>query len=49
VSYLGWAFLAAGAATLFLLPMYGLWMMAIAFGGFHIAYGLYTGVTRKDW
>ena len=49
VIFLGWAFVVAGALTLFLPPSCGLAMMAIAFGGFHIAYGLYTGVSRSDW
>ncbi len=49
VIYLGWAFVVAGALTLFLPAACGLAMMAIAFGGFHIAYGLYTGVSRSDW
>ena len=46
VSYLGVAFLLAGAATLLLFPHFGLAMMALTFGGFHIAYGLL--VARKD-
>lgn len=45
VSYLGASFLLAGAATL-LLPVNGLLMMAIAFGGFHILYGVI--MSRKD-
>jgi hypothetical protein len=49
VSYLGWAFVLSGAASLFLPAGYGLWMIALSFGGFHIAYGLYTGITRRDW
>ncbi len=49
VSLLGWAFVVAGAATLFLPLSWGLWMMAVSFGGFHIVYGLYTGITRGDW
>ena len=49
VLFLGWAFLLAGAATLFLPHAWGLGMMALSFGGFHIAYGLYTGATRRDW
>lgn len=45
VSWLGWAFFAAGAATLlgagaFLSPTA---MMAATFGGFHIAYGIWMG------
>jgi hypothetical protein len=49
VSWLGWAFLAAGAIAL-LLPVDGLFgvvgprgMMAVTFGGFHIAYGVWMG------
>jgi len=49
VSFLGWSFLLAGAFTLFLSPIDGLWMMAVTFGGFHICYGLFTGVTRGEW
>ena len=53
VSYLGAAFLAAGALTL-LLPILGvatsaslgLIMMAVTFGGFHILYGI--SVSRRD-
>ena len=46
VSYLGAAFLLAGALTLLFLPHLGLLMMALAFGGFHILYGI--AVSRKD-
>jgi hypothetical protein len=46
VSILGACFLAAGAAALFLLPAYGLTVMAIAFGGFHVLYGVL--ISRKD-
>lgn len=49
VSVLGWAFGLAGAATFFLPSAWGLWMMAASFGGFHILYGLWTGLTRGDW
>ncbi len=49
VSFLGWAFVLAGALSLFLPQSYALAMMAIAFGGFHIIYGIYTGVARGDW
>ena len=49
VAFLGWSFLAAGAITLFLPPLWGLWMMAVSFGGFHALYGLYTGLSRSDW
>jgi hypothetical protein len=45
VSSLGAAFLIAGAVTL-LFPQIGLPMMAVTFGGFHIAYGLM--MSRKD-
>src|SRR5689334_21811231 len=45
VSYLGAAFLAAGAVALFV-PGIGLPMMAVTFGGFHIAYGLW--MSRKE-
>lgn len=40
VSYLGTAFLLAGAVTLLAIPASGLAMMALTFGGFHIGYGL---------
>ncbi len=46
VLYLGAAFLAAGAITLALIPSWGLSMMAVTFGGFHIGYGL--AISRKD-
>ena len=46
VAYLGAAFLSAGAITLFMKPEWGLPMMGIAFGGFHIVYGLV--MARKD-
>jgi hypothetical protein len=49
VSFLGWSFVLAGAITLFLPPISGLWMMAITFGGFHICYGLFTGASRREW
>ena len=45
VSCLGASFLLAGAATL-LAPGFGLPMMAIAFGGFHIVYGII--MSRKE-
>jgi hypothetical protein len=45
VSYLGAGFLVAGAATLFA-PAFGLPMMAVTFGGFHIAYGI--AMSRKE-
>ena len=45
VSYLGAAFLLAGAGTL-LIPGWGLLMMAVTFGGFHIIYGII--MSRKD-
>lgn len=51
VSVLGWAFLAAGALTL-LLPTNALFnpitMMALTFGGFHVAYGIWMG-RRYGW
>jgi hypothetical protein len=46
VSYLGAAFLLAGAVTLFLPLSFGLPAMAVVFGGFHIVYGLV--MSRKD-
>ena len=46
VSYLGGAFMAAGAITLFLPPTWGLWMMAVSFGCFHIFYGI--AMSRRD-
>ncbi len=51
VSWLGWAFLAAGTVTM-LLPEAS-WvgpraMMAIAFGGFHVVYGLWMGI-KHGW
>ncbi len=46
VSRLGAAFLLAGAATLFLPIPYGLTAMSVAFGGFHIVYGVV--MSRKD-
>jgi len=46
VSYLGAAFLLAGAATLFLPAAFGLPVMGLVFGGFHIVYGL--AMSRKD-
>jgi hypothetical protein len=49
VSFLGWAFVLAGAITLFLSPIAGLWMMAVTFGGFHICYGAFTGASRGEW
>jgi hypothetical protein len=57
VSRLGWAFLAAGSVTLLLQStaasavssaQIGLVMMAVAFGGFHIAYGLLVS-RRGGW
>jgi hypothetical protein len=52
VSYLGWAFLLAGAVSL-VLPVTGPYigprgMVAIAFGGFHIVYGVYMGI-KYGW
>ncbi len=40
VSYLGAAFVLAGAVTLLLPGPYHLYMMALTFGGFHIGYGV---------
>ena len=40
VSYLGAAFVLAGAVTLLLPGPYHLYMMALTFGGFHIIYGV---------
>ncbi len=40
VSYLGAAFVLAGAVTLLLPGPYHLYMMALTFGGFHILYGV---------
>ncbi len=45
VTFLGAAFLIAGGLTL-LVPQFGLPMMAVAFGGFHIVYGI--AMSRKD-
>ena len=46
VTRLGLAFLVAGTGTLLLFPRFGLPMMALTFGGFHIVYGLVMG--RRD-
>jgi hypothetical protein len=46
VLYLGAAFLTAGAVTLTLIPSWGLPMMAVTFGGFHVGYGL--AMSRRD-
>lgn len=46
VSFLGAAFLLAGALTLLLIPQWGLPMMALTFGGLHILYGI--AMSRKD-
>ncbi len=48
VSYLGLAFVLAGALTLFIGLPYHLSMMCLTFGGFHIAYGLWTA-RRDGW
>jgi len=51
VSWLGWSFLAAGAATFLLpegAPIGPRAVMAIAFGGFHVVYGLWMGV-KHGW
>jgi hypothetical protein len=47
VSFLGAAFLIAGAAAL-LMPAFGLVMMAVTFGGFHIIYGI-TMSRKEGW
>ena len=47
VAYLGVAFLIAGAFSL-LMPVSGLLMMAITFGGFHIAYALVMS-KKEGW
>lgn len=51
VSALGWAFLTAGTLTLLILPL-GTFgpreMMAVTFGGFHVAYGIWMG-WRYGW
>jgi hypothetical protein len=46
VLYLGASFLFVGAGTLAVAPHYGLWMMAVAFGGLHILYGCWS--SRRD-
>ncbi|MCS6775535.1 MAG: hypothetical protein RMJ43_06025 [Chloroherpetonaceae bacterium] len=46
VTWLGTAFLLAGAATLLCFPAAGLAMTAVTFGGFHILYAL--AVARRD-
>ena len=46
VSFLGWAFLAAGFLTLLIPPLFPIGpraAMALTFGGFHIGYGLWMG------
>jgi hypothetical protein len=51
VSLLGWAFFAAGAATLLLPAGFFLTpntMMALTFGGFHIIYGVWMG-SKYGW
>ena len=48
VSFLGAAFVLAGALTLFLSGPSHLYMMALTFGGFHILYGLWTA-RRDGW
>lgn len=48
VSVLGFAFLVAGAVTLLLPGYLGLVMMAVTFGGFHVAYGLYMS-SKDGW
>lgn len=46
VSYLGAAFLLAGAATMLFFPAMGLPLVAVTFGGFHIIYAIV--VARRD-
>ena len=52
VTRLGWAFLATGSVTLFVMlgstagDVIGLVMTAVTFGGFHIVYGI--AVSRRD-
>ncbi|MGI4788503.1 MAG: hypothetical protein ACRYFS_06590 [Janthinobacterium lividum] len=48
VSYLGAAFVMAGAITLLLPVQYGLFMMGLTFGGFHIGYGVLMA-KRHGW
>lgn len=48
VSYLGAAFVLAGAVTLLLPMQYHLFMMGLTFGGFHIVYGVLMG-RRHGW
>ncbi len=48
VSYLGAAFVLAGAATLLLPVGYGVVMMGLTFGGFHIGYGVLMG-RKHGW
>ncbi len=47
VTFLGLAFLAAGAFTLLAFPAEGLKMMMLTFGGFHIFYGIAMGRREK--
>ena len=48
VSYLGAAFVLAGAVTLLLPVQYSLLMMGLTFGGFHIVYGVLMA-KRHGW
>ena len=48
VSYLGAAFVMAGAITLLLPVSYHLFMMGLTFGGFHIVYGVLMA-KRHGW
>ncbi|MCJ1413651.1 hypothetical protein MMC19_007773 [Ptychographa xylographoides] len=48
VSYLGAAFVVAGAATLLLPVQFGVFMMGLTFGGFHIVYGVLMG-RKHGW
>jgi hypothetical protein len=51
VSYLGWAFFVIGAVTLLMPPEITVGpraMMALSFGGFHVAYGIGMGI-KHGW
>ena len=48
VSVLGWAFLAVGTLTLFVPTQFAALLMAVAFGGIHIWYGVYMG-SKYGW
>jgi hypothetical protein len=49
VSWLGWGFILLGAIALAVPMSLSLTLLAAGFGGLHIIYGLYTGITRRDW